>query len=99
MSYFVWKHVSEGSLTSIDLKNISKVLNYDLVSKELDEKGNINGYIFIKKTEDREGYFDIIVKKLFNDEEIFHYQYCSSKNTNRLINKRRELGIIMDSKH
>lgn len=96
MSYFIWKHISDGSLTSKDLKNIGNIFNYDIVAKDLDTRGN--GYMFIKKSEDRDGYLDGITKKLFNGEEIFHYQYRNQKYANKLISKKTKDGLIIEDK-
>lgn len=96
MSYFVWKHIADGSLTPKDLKNIEGIFDYDVAAKDSDTQGT--GYMFIKKSEDRDGYLDGITKKLFNGEEIFHYQYRNQKHANKLISKKTKEGLIIDDK-
>lgn len=98
MSYFVTKHVRDGSLKAKDLKNIGDVFNYDIVTKELDRNGNELGHMFIKKASDKEGYFDAVTKVMGNGEEIFHYQYRSSKNAKRMIKIRDKKGMVIDNK-
>lgn len=36
--------------------------------------------MFIKKARGKKGYLDVIIKVIDNGEEIFRYQYRSSKN-------------------
>ena len=98
MSYFVNKHVRDGSLRSEDLKNIGDIFNYDVVTKEFDKDGNEIGQMFIKKASDRDGYFDAITKVMDSGEEIFHYQYRSSKNAKRMIKIRHKNGLVIDNK-
>lgn len=98
MSYFVNKHVRDGSLKSEDLKNIGDIFNYDVVTKEFDKDGNEIGQMFIKKASDRDGYFDAITKVMDSGEEIFHYQYRSSKNAKRVIKIRHKKGLVIDNK-
>lgn len=89
MSYFVNKHVRDGSLRTEDLKNIGYVLDYDIAAKEFDKNGNEIGQMFIKKSPYREGYLDAITKIMDDGEEVFHYQFRSNKHAAKLINKNK----------
>ncbi len=98
MSYFIKKHVLDGSLKERDLKNIGDIFDYDLAATEVDKNGNVKGQMFIKKSSDRKGYLDGIVKEYENGEEIFHYQYRNIVNAKRLIEKKRKSGLVLDDK-
>ena len=98
MSYFIHKHVKEGSLNAEDLKNMSDVLDYDVVAKEVNSSGEEIGQIFIKKAKNRKGYFDAITKKHDNGEEIFHFQYRNPNNANRLLNRCEKKNTIIDKR-
>lgn len=92
MSYFVWKHVADGSLREKDLKNISSLLEYEKFAIEnTDDKVE---YHYITKAKDRKGYFDIVSKKQEDGEEIFHLAYYSKI---KRVLKRLE-GKIIDDK-
>ena len=98
MSYFVNKHVRDGSLRAEDLKNIGDVFNYDIVTKELDKNGNEIGQMFIKKSPYREGYLDAITKIMDDGEEVFHYQFRSNKHAAKLINKKINSQLVIEDR-
>lgn len=81
-------------IPTADLKNIGKIFEYDIVTKEVDKDGNEIGQMFIKKSNDRNGHLDGITKKLFDGEEIFHIAYYSKI---KRVLKRLE-GKIIDGK-
>ena len=98
MSYFVNKHVRDGSLRAEDLKNIGYVLDYDIAIKEFDKNGNEIGQMFIKKSPYREGYLDAITKVMDSGEEIFHYQFRSNKHAAKLINKKINSQLVIEDR-
>lgn len=98
MSYFVNKHVRDGSLRTEDLKNIGYVLDYDIAAKEFDKNGNEIGQMFIKKSPYREGYLDAITKIMDDGEEIFHYQFRSNKHAAKLINKKINSQLVIEDR-
>ena len=98
MSYFVNKHVRDGSLRTEDLKNIGDVLDYDIATKEFDKNGNEIGQMFIKKSPYREGYLDAITKIMDDGEEIFHYQFRSNKHAAKLINKKINSQLVIEDR-
>lgn len=98
MSYFVNKHVRDGSLKTEDLKNIGYVLDYDIAAKEFDKNGNEIGQMFIKKSPYREGYLDAITKIMDDGEEVFHYQFRSNKHAAKLINKKINLQSVIEDR-
>lgn len=98
MSYFVNKHVRDGSLRTEDLKNIGYVLDYDIAAKEFDKNGNEIGQMFIKKSPYREGYLDAITKIMDDGEEVFHYQFRSNKHAAKLINKKINSQLVIEDR-
>jgi hypothetical protein len=98
MSYFVNKHVRDGSLRAEDLKNIGYVLDYDIAAKEFDKNGNEIGQMFIKKSPYREGYLDAITKVMDDGEEVFHYQFRSNKHAAKLINKKINSQLVIEDR-
>ena len=98
MSYFVNKHVRDGSLRTEDLKNIGDVLDYDIAAKEFDKNGNEIGQMFIKKSPYREGYLDAITKIMDDGEEVFHYQFRSNKHAAKLINKKINSQLVIEDR-
>lgn len=98
MSYFVNKHVRDGSLRTEDLKNIGNVLDYDIAAKEFDKNGNEIGQMFIKKSPYREGYLDAITKVMDDGEEVFHYQFRSNKHAAKLINKKINSQLVIEDR-
>lgn len=98
MSYFVNKHVRDGSLRTEDLKNIGYVLDYDIAAKEFDKNGNEIGQMFIKKSPYREGYLDAITKIMDDGEEVFHYQFRSNKHAAKLINKKINSQLMIEDR-
>lgn len=98
MSYFVNKHVRDGSLRTEDLKNIGYVLDYDIAAKEFDKNGNEIGQMFIKKSPYREGYLDAITKITDDGEEVFHYQFRSNKHAAKLINKKINSQLVIEDR-
>ncbi len=97
-SYFVDKHVKEGSILLDDLKRIPDVLDYDVLTIEKDRDGNVIGNMFIKKALDKEGFFDVVSKKLDNGEEVFHFQFKGENKSQKLISKKRKAGLIIDDR-
>jgi hypothetical protein len=98
-SYFIHKHGGEGSLSMEDVKNIPNVLDYDILAKDIDDKGNITGYIFIKRDLTRDGYYEAVSKTIDeNAEEIFHYQFKGNKSAAKSINKLKRKNLIIKSK-
>ena len=98
MSYFVNKHVRDGSLRAEDLKNIGYVLDYDIATKEFDKNGNEIGQMFIKKSPYREGYLDAITKIMDDGEEVFHYQFRNNKHAAKLINKKINSQLVIEDR-
>lgn len=98
MSYFVNKHVRDGSLRTEDLKNIGYVLDYDIAAKEFDKNGNEIGQMFIKKSPYREGYLDAITKIMDDGEEVFHYQFRSNRHAAKLINKKINSQLVIEDR-
>ena len=92
-SYFISVHGLDNSLRYEDLANITTVLDYDmaLVSE------NEDTYSFIKKADKRDGFYDAILKRDGNDDEIFHFNYKGLKSTRKNVKslkKKRKMKII-----
>lgn len=93
-SYFIHTHYRDGSLKADDLKNINKVLDYDMAFRS-DEK---DVYAFIKKAENREGFYDAIIKTNNLGEEMFHFNYKGTKSVKRNISNLKKKMKLLDDK-
>jgi len=95
LSYFINKHVRDGSLDASTLQQITDILNYDVVAYASADKEN---QIFLKKAIGREGYIEAIIKQNGDEEEIFHFLYRDVKHANKYFNKLIKEGLIIDNK-
>ena len=93
-SYFITKHVNDGALDANDILNIANVLSYNIIART----DNDAGYIFIRKAENKDGYYDAVLKQTEDGDEIFHYLYRGAKNGKKFINKLRRMKRIIDEK-
>lgn len=92
-AYIVKTHVTDGSLKVEDLKNISSVLNAEIVATENENSTN---YIFIKKHDLRDGYLEGITKSQEQDEdELFHFLYRGPKKMKQRAFKLNEKVTII----
>ena len=86
-SYFISKHVRDGSLKSQSLLSISELLNYDILAEDRDASGELLGYKFLKKTDDNLGYLEGVTKKVNGEEELFHFMFKNTKKTMKMVEK------------
>ena len=91
-SYFIKKHVTDGSLDIQDLMTVNTILDYDMAF--IAEDGN--SYSFVKQAERKNGAYDIVLKYINDEEEIFHFNYKSKKSASKNIKRLKKKMILLD---
>lgn len=91
-SYFIKKHVTDGSLDIQDLTTVNTILDYDMAF--IAEDGN--SYSFVKQAERKNGAYDIVLKYINDEEEIFHFNYKSKKSASKNIKRLKKKMILLD---
>lgn len=97
-SYFINKHVREGSLKPINLSTLNEFLDFDFLAKEMDKDGRVTGYVFLKKLGIGSGFLEGATKEIDGKEELFHFLYKSKKNGEKRIKKERAKRTILINK-
>lgn len=93
-SYFVKVHVLDHSLDYEDLVSLNNILDYDMAFKSDED----NMYSFIKQSERKNGAYDVVLKVLNDEEEIFHFNYKSVKSARKNIKKLMKKMKLLDVK-
>ena len=91
-SYFIKKHVTDGSLDIQDLMTVNTILDYDMAF--IAEDGN--SYSFVKQAERKNGAYDIVLKYINDEEEIFHFNYKSKKSASKNIKRLKKKMVLLD---
>lgn len=91
-SYFIKKHVTDGSLDIQDLMTVNTILDYDMAF--IADDGN--SYSFVKQAERKNGAYDIVLKYINDEEEIFHFNYKSKKSASKNIKRLKKKMILLD---
>lgn len=91
-SYFIKKHVTDGSLDIQDLMTVNTILDYDMAF--IAEDGN--SYSFVKQAERKNGAYDIVLKYINDEEEIFHFNYKSKKSAAKNIKRLKKKMSLLD---
>lgn len=91
-SYFIKKHVTDGSLDIQDLMAVNTILDYDMAF--IAEDGN--SYSFVKQAERKNGAYDIVLKYINDEEEIFHFNYKSKKSAAKNIKRLKKKMSLLD---
>lgn len=91
-SYFIKKHVTDGSLDIQDLMTVNTILDYDMAF--ITDDGN--SYSFVKKAERKNGAYDIVLKYINDEEEIFHFNYKSKKSAAKNIKRLKKKMSLLD---
>lgn len=95
-SYFINKHVRDGSLKNKELLEISKLLDFDLLAEEFDDSGNFQGYLFLKKTDDNRGYLEGVTKRVDGEEELYHFLFKDMKKAIKTIKRLKSDHILVN---
>lgn len=91
-SYFIKKHVTDGSLDIQDLMTVNTILDYDMAF--IADDGN--SYSFVKQAERKNGAYDIVLKYINDEEEIFHFNYKSKKSAAKNIKRLKKKMSLLD---
>lgn len=91
-SYFIKKHVTDGSLDIQDLMTVNTILDYDMAF--IAEDGE--SYSFVKQAERKNGAYDIVLKYINDEEEIFHFNYKSKKSAAKNIKRLKKKMSLLD---
>lgn len=91
-SYFIKKHVTDGSLDIQDLMTVNTILDYDMAF--ITDDGN--NYSFVKQAERKNGAYDIVLKYINDEEEIFHFNYKSKKSAAKNIKRLKKKMSLLD---
>jgi SPP1 gp7 family putative phage head morphogenesis protein len=91
-SYFIKKHVTDGSLDIQDLVTVNTILDYDMAF--IADDGN--SYSFVKQAERKNGAYDIVLKYINDEEEIFHFNYKSKKSAAKNIKRLKKKMSLLD---
>lgn len=91
-SYFIKKHVTDGSLDIQDLMTVNTILDYDMAF--IAEDGE--SYSFVKQAERKNGAYDIVLKYINEEEEIFHFNYKSKKSAAKNIKRLKKKMSLLD---
>lgn len=91
-SYFIKKHVTDGSLDIQDLTTVNTILDYDMAF--IADDGN--SYSFVKQAERKNGAYDIVLKYINDEEEIFHFNYKSKKSASKNIKRLKKKMSLLD---
>lgn len=91
-SYFIKKHVTDGSLDIQDLMTVNTMLDYDMAFISNDDES----FSFVKQAERKNGAYDIVLKYINDEEEIFHFNYKSKKSASKNIKRLKKKMILLD---
>ena len=91
-SYFIKKHVTDGSLDIQDLMTVNTILDYDMAF--IAEDGE--SYSFVKQAERKNGAYDIVLKYINDEEEIFHFNYKGKKSAAKNIKRLKKKMSLLD---
>lgn len=91
-SYFIKKHVTDGSLDIQDLMTVNTILDYDMAFISNDDES----FSFVKQAERKNGAYDIVLKYINDEEEIFHFNYKSKKSASKNIKRLKKKMILLD---
>lgn len=91
-SYFIKKHVTDGSLDIQDLMTVNTILDYDMAF--IADDGN--SYSFVKQAERKNGAYDIVLKYINDEEEIFHFNYKGKKSAAKNIKRLKKKMSLLD---
>ncbi|MDY6281845.1 MAG: phage minor capsid protein [Erysipelotrichaceae bacterium] len=94
-SYFINKHVRSGSVKASELQDISRLLNFDFLARELDKNGNDLGFLIMIRAKGRSGFIEGATKTVENGEELYHFQYLGDGNGKKKIAKKKRAGLIL----
>ena len=91
-SYFIKKHVTDGSLDIQDLMTVNTILDYDMAFISNDDES----FSFVKQAERKNGAYDIVLKYINDEEEIFHFNYKSKKSAAKNIKRLKKKMSLLD---
>lgn len=91
-SYFIKKHVTDRSLDIQDFMMVNTILDYDIAFIAKDG----NSYSFVKQAERKNGAYDIVLKYINDEEEIFHFNYKGKKSAAKNVKKQKKEMILLD---
>ena len=71
---------------------VNTILDYDMAF--IAEDGE--SYSFVKQAERKNGAYDIIIKYINDEEEIFHFNYKSKKSASKNIKRLKKKMVLLD---
>ena len=74
---------------------VNTILDYDMAF--IAEDGE--SYSFVKQAERKNGAYDIIIKYINDEEEIFHFNYKSKKSASKNIKRLKKKMVLLDMRN